>query len=251
MTQGIRIHVWGDLACFTRPELKVERYSYEVMTPTAAKGILSAIYWKPEFEWVVDRIHVLRPIRYTQIRRNELAGRVIAPSSAVMKGEQVPHKLGQYIEDERQQRAATLLRDVAYVIEARVRILKEDASGCNSVAKHLEVFKRRAGAGQCFHQPYFGTREFPVMFELLTDGAALPESSLSPQEKNRHLGLMLHEIIYSDCPKKASDAITCVDHDKSTKDKRVYKTVRAVPHFVMASLQDGVLIIPPLTHTLS
>lgn len=237
MSYGISLHVWGDYACFTRPELKAERVSYEVMTPSAARGILSAIYWKPQFRWIIDRIHVLKPIRFTQIRRNELGKKTVIPSADVMRGLK-PASLGDFIEDNRQQRSATILRDVAYVIDAHVEIVEEE-SEVNSVAKHLEMFKRRASRGQCFHQPCMGTREFYAHFELVDDQHPMPESTLSEKEKNRNLGLMLHDLVYTD-DKKGN--IICAHTGKKQT---------ASPVFFFAELQDGVLSVPPLTQTLS
>lgn len=233
----ISLHVWGDYACFTRPELKAERVSYEVMTPSAARGILSAIYWKPQFRWVIDRIHVLNPIRFTQIRRNELGCRMTAPSTDVMQGVKAD-TVGIYIEDNRQQRAATILRDVAYVIDAHVEIT-ECTEGVNDVMKHLSIFERRAAAGQCFHQPCFGVREFPAMFALIDAEHPAPESALPPAQQNRSLGLMLHDMVYQDDPQ---GNIICAH----TKKKQT-----ATPHFFMAELQNGVLHVPALSQTLS
>ncbi len=120
---GIQIQVWGDFACFTRPEMKVERVSYDVITPSAARGIVEAIYWKPEIRWRITRIRVLKPIRFTSLRRNEVASKIPAGTAATaMKNGR--GSLGMYIEEDRQQRAATLLRDVAYVIEAHFDILR-------------------------------------------------------------------------------------------------------------------------------
>ena len=211
--------------------------SYEVMTPSAARGILSAIYWKPQFRWVVERIHVLKPIRYMQIRRNELGCRFSAPPAEVMRGRKAA-SLGIFIEDNRQQRAASVLRDVSYVIDARVEIVEEEP-GVDSVAKHLEIFKRRAQSGQCFHQPCLGTREFPAMFELVTDEHPSPACELPPDQLNRHLGLMLHDMVYTDDPKGA--VICAHSHKKQT----------ATPHFFMAQLQDGIIHVPSLSQTLS
>lgn len=237
MSYGIKLHVWGDYACFTRPELKSERMSYEVMTPSAARGILSAIYWKPQFRWVIDRIHVLSPIRFTQIRRNEIGKKISPPSAAVMKGEKTAF-LGDFIEDNRQQRAATLLRDVSYVIEAHVDIL-EDEDKVNAVAKHLEMFKRRASKGQCFHQPGLGMREFLAMFALVDETHPMPPSHLPDNQKNRNLGLMLHDIVYHDDPKNGK--VICA-HTR--------KRQSAEPVFFMAELRDGVLNVPPLSQAL-
>ena len=224
MSFGIKLHVWGDYACFTRPELKVERVSYEVMTPSAARGILTAIYWKPQFRWVIDRIRVLKPMRFTQVRRNEVGCR--------MKSAQ-----GIFIEDNRQQRAATVLRDVSYIIEAHVDVV-EECDGINGIAKHLEVFKRRASKGQCFHQPCMGVREFPAMFELVEDDTTIPDE-LPAEQRNRSFGLMLHDMVYAD-DKKGS--IICAHTGKRQT---------ATPHFFMAELKDGVMNVPTLNKTLS
>ena len=181
MSYGIKLRVWGDYALFTRPEMKVERVSYDVMTPSAARGILEAIYWKPAIRWVIDSIHVLKPIRFQNIRRNELANRV-----SVNKKDMEGNKpICRYIEDDRQQRASMLLRDVEYVIEAHFEFTSNEDG---KEGKHLDMFKRRAEKGQCFHRPYFGCREFPVSFEWC---AEVPESSMKGE---RDLGYMLHDI---------------------------------------------------------
>jgi CRISPR-associated protein Cas5d len=181
MSYGIKLRVWGDYALFTRPEMKVERVSYDVMTPSAARGLLEAIYWKPAIRWVIDSIHVLKPVRFENIRRNEVANRV-SVNKKDMEGNQ---PVCRYIEEDRQQRASMVLRDVEYVIEAHFEFAsKEDANE----GKHLDMFKRRAVKGQCFHRPYFGCREFPVNFEWCD---TIPESPITGE---RDLGFMLHDI---------------------------------------------------------
>ena len=146
MSQGIKLKVWGDYACFTRPELKVERVSYDVITPSAARGILEAIYWKPSIRWVVDRIHVMHPIRFDNIRRNEVAAKVPVKGgsgvNAAMKGGAEPLRL--FVEDNRQQRAALVLRDVEYVIEAHFEYTSDED---RNDGKHLDMFNRRAAKG--------------------------------------------------------------------------------------------------------
>lgn len=180
----IRIQTSGEYACFTRPEMKVERVSYDVITPSAARGILEAIYWKPQIAWVIDRIHVLNPIRFTNIRRNEVASKIPAGSiRKSMKGSTSP--LALYIEDDRQQRAATVLRDVKYVIEAHFDLLDHS----DPPQKHFEMFKRRAEKGQHFHQPYLGCREFPCDVDWV--GEDVPASPLTGEQD---LGFMLHDI---------------------------------------------------------
>ena len=201
MSFGIKIRVWGDYALFTRPEMKVERVSYDVMTPSAARGILEAINWKPAISWIVDRIHVLRPIRFENIRRNELANRV-AVSNTDMKGEK---PICRYIEDDRQQRASMVLKDVEYMIEAHFDF---NGNEDKNPGKHLAIFKRRVKKGQCFHRPYFGCREFPVQFEWCK------EPSLTPFTGEQDLGFMLHDIDF-------------------TKDN--------TPQFFRAIMQDGII----------
>ena len=237
MSYGIKLHISGEFACFTRPEMKVERVSYDVITPSAARGILEAIYWKPQIRWIVDRIHVLNPIRFTNIRRNEVGAKAAAPTRAALKGEAVATP-GILIEESRQQRAAMLLRDVAYIIEAHFDILDRrfekdgvELSENDCAGKHLDTFNRRARDGQCFHQPCLGTREFPARFSLLEDGATIPPHSLPPEQADRELGWMLHEIEYLPATKKDKDAF------KTSRGK----LVRAEPRFLNACLRDGIL----------
>lgn len=191
MSYGIRLRVWGDYACFTRPEMKVERVSYDVMTPSAARGVLEAIYWKPAIRWVVERIRVLRPVRFDTIRRNELAGKLpLGNVRLAMKDGRAA--VSTFIEEDRQQRAALVLRDVEYVIEARFDFTGDED---RNTAKHKEVFERRAAKGQCFHRPYLGCREFPAMFEPAPDTLPAPHASLMGE---RDLGWMLHDIDFAD-----------------------------------------------------
>lgn len=185
MSYGIKLRVWGDYALFTRPEMKVERVSYDVMTPSAARGILEAIYWKPAIRWAIDTIHVLNPIRFDNIRRNELANRV----SVNKKDMEENRPIFRYIEEDRQQRASMVLRDVNYVIEAHFKFTSNED---NNEGKHLDIFKRRTQKGQCFHRPYFGCREFPVSFSWCDE---IPQSQLKGKQD---LGFMLHDINFKD-----------------------------------------------------
>jgi CRISPR-associated protein Cas5d len=174
---------------FTRPETKVERVSYDVMTPSAARGILEMIHWKPAILWVVDRIHVLRPIRFQSIRRNEVghkapAGKVRA---AMNRGDLGDLQL--IVDEDRQQRASTVLVEPAYVIEAHF-VLTGKAGPDDTEGKHLDVFNRRAARGQCWNQPSLGTREFAADFELIPHHAPLPPAIA----ESRDLGLMLWDI---------------------------------------------------------
>lgn len=192
MTHGIKLRVWGDYALFTRPEMKAERVSYDVMTPSAARGILESIHWKPQIRWIVDRIHVLRPIRFMNIRRNEVGCRI--PAGTVRKAmNDGSGTLGIAIEAERQQRAALVLRDVEYIIEAHFEL----RDGNDHPGKHLDQFNRRARRGQCFHRPYLGCREFDCAFELVEE--EMPCSALlGTPEGDRDLGYMLHDIDFAD-----------------------------------------------------
>ena len=206
--QRFSLHIWGEFACFTRPEMKIERVSYDVITPSAARGIFEAIYWKPEITWCIDRIHVLEPIRFSNIRRNEVASKIPAGSVAsVMKN---GGNLALYVESDRQQRASMVLRDVAYVVESHFEI----QSGIDNLQKHSEMFKRRATRGQYFHHPYLGCREFPANFELVTGDA--PKSKLTG---TTDLGWMLNDVDFKDEMK---------------------------PIFFRASMTDGVIEVPPL-----
>ena len=182
MSYGIKLRVWGDYALFSRPEMKVERVSYDVMTPSAARGIIEAIYWKPEIRWIVDRIHVLRPIQLENIRRNELSNKVSISSKDMEKGDR---PVQQFIEDDRQQRASMVLKNVEYIIEAHFELTGTDDM---DEGKHLAIFERRVKKGQCFHRPYFGCREFPVSFEWC---AEILKSDLAGEHD---LGFMLHDI---------------------------------------------------------
>lgn len=199
MRYGVRLHVWGDYACFTRPEMKVERVSYDVMPPSAARGILEAIHWKPALQWQVDKIHVLKPIRFQSIRRNEVNNKIseFNARSAMKRGDLNGLSLAAGTPELRAQRASTLLRHVAYVIEAHFTLTAK-AGAEDSEAKHISMFNRRAASGQCFHRPCLGTREFAADFTLLEEGAPLPASDLPDADKNRDLGWMLHDIDFTD-----------------------------------------------------
>ncbi len=186
-----RLKVSGENACFTRPEMKVERVSYDVMTPSAARGILEAILWKPAIRWRILQIDVLNPIKWESVRRNEVGAVVPAGSvkTAMKKGEGA---LGLHIEKERQQRAGLFLRDVAYLVHAEFELT--DAAGDeDTLVKFTEMFIRRASNGQCFHRPYFGCREFPVDFEFIQKDADGP----TPINETRDLGWMLYDMDYS------------------------------------------------------
>jgi CRISPR-associated protein Cas5d len=240
MTHGITLKISGDYALFSRPEMKVERVSYDVITPSAARGILEAIYWKPQMRWEVTEIRVLKPIRFTNVRRNEISSKIpmggFQGVKAAMQDPAVRPSID--VAEHRQQRASLLLKDVAYVIRARVHVLdrrmehgQEPVAEPEAAGKHLEMFKRRARKGQAFHQPYFGCREFPVRFELIEEEAQIPACDPSLLGE-KDLGFMLHEIDF--------------DQDRATKAVR-----SATPHFFRAQMIDGVISVPPLPFSLS
>ena len=189
MSHGIKLKVSGSHALFTRPEMKVERVSYDVMTPSAARGLLEAIHWKPAIVWVIDAIHVLRPIRFQSIRRNEVGHKAPAGKVKTALNRETLEGLHILVDEDRQQRASTLLVDVAYVIEAHFEFTSKRGHADNE-AKHLDIFNRRARRGQSFHQPCLGTREFPARFELIEPGAPLPPAIT----ETRDLGFMLWDI---------------------------------------------------------
>jgi len=237
MNYGIHLKVSGDYALFSRPEMKVERVSYDVMTPSAARGILEAIYWKPQIRWIIDEIHVLNPIRFTNIRRNEVSSKIAVKGGSGVNAAMANPDIrpGMDVAENRQQRASLLLKDVSYLIKAHIHILdfRVEKGGVaapenEAIGKHLDMFKRRARKGQAFHQPYFGCREFPVRFELVENEADLPRPHpdfITGDPKD--LGFMLHDI----------------EFDQDQKTKKVKSTT---PHFFRATMADGVIQIPQL-----
>jgi CRISPR-associated protein Cas5d len=209
MSLFVRVKVWGDYACFTRPELKVERVSYHLMTPSAARGILDAILFKPQMVWNVRRIIVLNPVRHVTVRRNEIQGK-LAPRTIAGWMED-PSSIEPYLADSagresaggqnRTQRNTLALRDVAYLIEAnpvltekanrpRQRPPDEDeGDSADTEVKYVSMFRRRVSKGQCFHHPYLGCREFACHF-------APPDGTERPLDWNEKLGLMLYDIYF-------------------------------------------------------
>ena len=209
----IRLEVWGDYALFTRPEMKVERVSYDVMTPSAARGLVEAVYWHPGLKWTIDRIHVCAPIRFTNLRRNEVKSTVSARSARTVM-ERGKGELYLCASEDIQQRAALLLRDVRYVIEAHFDLTNQAAPGDNP-GKFQDIVKRRIKKGQFYHQPCFGCREFPAQFKWCEALPPCPEEL----EGERDLGWMLYDMDYTD-----------------PEDIR--------PLFFRAVLRDGVLNVP-------
>lgn len=203
LSQSVR--VWGDFACFTRPEMKVERVTYPVPTPSAARGILEAIFWKPEFTWRVQEIQVLEPINYNSVLRNEVKSTASKRSASGWE-----KRGGGYIAaNDRTQRHTLALRDVDYVIRGRMDL---DPRVSAHPAKYVDQFRRRVRKGQCFHRPYLGCREFAANF-------AEPSGEETPIHENMNFGRMLYDLDYD------SDG-------------------RGTPHFFMAQLEDGVVHVP-------
>ena len=188
---AIKVEVWGDYALFTRPEMKVERVSYDVMTPSAARGILEAIYWHPGLRWIVDKIQVCNPISFTNIRRNEIKSKISARSvKSVMdvgKGEL-------YIDtsSDIQQRASMVLKDVRYIIEAHFEMTDKAAPGDNP-GKIQDIMKRRLSRGQYYHQPCMGCREFTAFFKEASDDVIISDKL----DGEKDLGFMLYDMDYS------------------------------------------------------
>ncbi len=216
MTQGIEVKVWGAYALFSRPEFKTERATYEVMTPSAARGILEAIHWKPAIRWTIDSIRVLQPIRFDTIRRNEVGSKMSYASArqAAEGTKPMPYLVS---DEDRQQRAALLLRDVAYVIRAHFD-LTDQAGPQDSAAKHIDIARRRIAKGQCAYQPSLGTREFTGFFSPPEpeDLTHVPDGLRGEWD----LGMMLHDIDFAD---------------------------QMTAHFFHAVLRDGLLEIPAFT----
>ncbi|MCP5249056.1 MAG: type I-C CRISPR-associated protein Cas5 [Candidatus Accumulibacter sp.] len=230
------LEVSGDFACFTRPEMKVERVSYDVMTPSAARAIFESILWKPAIRWRVIRIDVLKPIHWISLRRNEV-GAVVPINSVKGAMNRGSGELGMYVEDVRQQRAGLFLRDVAYRIHAVFELCdgsrhrsnfpylvrqpindpdeQRAADEANNVPKFMAMFERRARKGQCFNQPYLGCREFACDFRLVEDVQAVS----APIAESRDLGWMLHDL----------------DFDNPADPQ---------PRFFRAAVKSGVLAVP-------
>ena len=214
------LEVWGDMACFTRPELKVERVSYDVITPSAARAVFEAIFWKPAIHWQVTKIEVLNPIKWASVRRNEVGA--VAGKSVI------------YIEDKRQQKNSLMLKDVRYRIWAKMEyipVAKRKAQGDlfshepgadENPRKYYEMFERRAGKGQCFNQPYLGTRECAASFRLVDVATETLSPALSAEQGgNRDLGIMLYDMDFSNP-----------------------KDIQAM--FYRAEMKDGVISVPPI-----
>ena len=211
---AIQVEVWGDYACFTRPEMKTERVSYDCMTPSAARGILESIYWHPGLRWVIDRIHVCAPIHFTNIRRNEVKDVISARKvKAVMEKGQGELYLA--TPESIQQRAAMVLTNVRYIIDAHF-VMTDNAAPGDNPGKFQDILKRRLERGRFYSMPYFGTREFSAHFRRCETLPPCPEDLKGTCD----LGWMLWDMDYRD-----PENIT--------------------PKFFRASLRDGVMTVPP------
>lgn len=193
MGYGVRILVQGPRACFTRPEMKAERVSYDVITPSAARGLMQAIYWKPAIQWHVDRIKVLNEIRFETFRRNEVGSKIGEGTAADAMKHDKP--IGLVASQDRQQRETVLLRDVAYVIDYHFT-MTDMAGETDTPEKHYNIALRRLRKGQCFMQPCFGCREFPAFVSLIEDDSERP--SFYDGAGDRDLGWMLYDLDYLD-----------------------------------------------------
>jgi CRISPR-associated protein Cas5d len=219
---ALAVKVWGNYACFTRPEFRAERVSYEVMTPSAARGVLEAIFWKPEFRWRVQEIQVLKPIRHFSILRNEVNN---WQSDRSAKDASYHY----YADEDRAQRHTLGLRDVAYIIKADLE-LKRHATA--HPAKYRDQFRRRVKRGQCHHYPYLGTREFSAFF-------AEPDGDEQAISHSDELGLMLLDMEFQVVEK--AGAIAYLSHDEN--GARVTQG-NAQPRFFSARLENGILRVP-------
>ncbi len=211
---SIRFEVWGDYACFTRPEMKTERVSYDIMTPSAARGLLESIYWHPGLRWTIDRIYVCAPIRFMNLRRNEVKATVNSRAARTVM-ERGQGQLYLSTSDNIQQRATLLLTNVRYVIEAHFDMTDKAAPG-DTPGKFQDIVKRRIAHGQFYHQPCFGCREFPANFAPCSEIPSCPDEL----KGKRDLGYILYDMDYSNP-----------------------ENIR--PLFFRAVLHDGVLEVPP------
>ncbi len=188
---SVSLETWGDYACFSRPEMKVERVSYDVITPSAARGLIEAILWHPGMRWCIDRIQVCNPIRFTNVRRNEVKD--VIPKDKMFTAMKNGVADLYYVVTERQQRAAMILKDVRYVIDAHFELTDRAAPGDNA-GKFQEMMRRRMEKGQFYHQPCFGVREFPAHFRPCEERPPCPEELKGEKD----LGWMLLDMDYSD-----------------------------------------------------
>jgi len=227
----LTVRVWGDFALFTRPEFSAERVSYQVMTPSAARGVLEAIFWKPEMSWQVHEIQVLNPIRHFSILRNEVnshqSDRTVATWQKNGTG-------GYYADGDRAQRHSLCLKDVAYIIKASIKLKPHETN----LVKYRDQFRRRVIKGQCHHQPYLGTREFSAFFGDLDGTEEELRLKSFPNPEPVDLGLMLFDVEITEA---IGGSMTYLRHDAN--GVKVVKG-NAKPKFFPAQLHQGVLTVP-------
>ena len=193
MGVGVKVNVWGDYALFSRPELKVERYSYDIITPSAARGILEAIYWHPGMRWIIDKIYVKNPIQFTSVRRNEVKSKILTSNVLqVYNGADKPLYIS--TKEDIVQRASVLLCNVSYVIEGHFE-MTDKANASDNPGKFKDIIMRRLRKGECYHMPYFGCREFPANFALCEEEEIHTAYDVVAE---KDLGLMLFDMDYSD-----------------------------------------------------
>lgn len=219
---SILMEVWGDYACFSRPEMKTERVSYDVMTPSAARGLIESIFWHPGLRWQIDRIYVRAPIRFTSVRRNEVKSTIpVRTVRTVMERGSGELYLSTRSNSTHTPRTALLLQDVRYVIKAHFDLTDQAAPGDNA-GKFQEMVTRRIAKGQCYHQPYFGCREFPARFAPCTEIPPCPEELMGEKD----LGWILYDMDWE------------TYHDNPDPNREIR------PRFFRAVLRDGVLRVP-------
>lgn len=193
MGVGVKVSVWGDYALFTRPEFKAERCSYDIITPSAARGILESVYWHPGMRWVIDRIYIQKPIQFTSVRRNEVKSKILASSVLqAYNGSDKPLYIS--TKEDIVQRASLMLYDVAYVVDAHFE-MTEKANDSDNPGKFKDIIMRRLRKGECYHMPYFGCREFPANFALCEDEEI---RTAYDEVDEKDLGFMLYDLDYSD-----------------------------------------------------
>lgn len=226
MGYGIKLRVWGEYACFSRPELKVERVSYDCITPSSAKGFLEAIYWKPAIIWIIDKIHIINPVEFTNIRRNEVQEVAKLPNVKNAMNKNVSYDI--ISSEVRHQRAAMVLKNVEYVIEAHFEMNEEFKGETDTKEKHYNIALRRMRQGQYFQKPFLGAREFSADFEIIENESDIPKSKLSGEND---FGYMLHSMNYI----------------KDTKKEKI----EIIPSFFRAIAKNGVIDLEKVGETIS
>lgn len=253
---GITLRVWGDYACFTRPEMKSERVTYDVMTPSSARGILEAIHWKPAIKWVIDEIYVCKPIQFSNIKRNERKSKIseISEIKKAMSGKEVNTIQSKGLQEDIMQRTTIMLTNVEYVIKAHFE-LTDSAGEEDTKEKHINIFLRRARNGQCYNQPYLGCREFSANFELVSNKKVVDQVTKQSEQ------ISLEEANAINSRLSIGDEITIENFLKyfkisETKDFGYmlydidFKN-NMKPMFFRAKMEDGVIKVPDESEVIS